>query len=87
MKEKKTRNLILAVALLIAATGANAQSPRTPDGHPDFSGTYDIATLTPIVRPANVGGRASLTDAEANILAKCRYRLVGWRVIRSHLLF
>ena len=64
------RNLILTVALLIAATGANAQSPRTPDGHADFSGTYDIATLTPLVRPANVGGRASLTDAEANILAK-----------------
>ncbi len=37
--------------------------PRTPDGHPDLQGTYDIATLTPLERPA--GTPLVLTDAEA----------------------
>ena len=26
--------------------------PRTPDGHPDLQGTYDLATLTPLQRAA-----------------------------------
>ena len=37
---------------------------------PDLSGVYDIATLTPLSRPDYVGGRASLTDAEAQALAR-----------------
>src|SRR5689334_16463292 len=39
-------------------------NPRTADGHPDFTGTYDLATLTPVERPANVGGRATYTEQE-----------------------
>jgi hypothetical protein len=33
-------------------TGAAATSdlPRTPDGHPDLQGTYDLATMTPLER-------------------------------------
>ena len=34
------------------------------------SGVYDIATLTPLVRPASLGGRLSLTDAEATAMAR-----------------
>src|SRR5437867_12141 len=26
--------------------------PRMSDGHPDLQGTYDLATLTPVERPA-----------------------------------
>jgi hypothetical protein len=37
--------------------------PRLPDGHPDLQGTYDLATLTPLERPAN--SRAVLESAEA----------------------
>ena len=37
--------------------------PRMPDGHPDLQGTYDLATLTPLVRPA--GTPLVLTDEEA----------------------
>lgn len=37
--------------------------PRTPDGHPDLQGVYDLATLTPVERPANLP--AVLSDAEA----------------------
>jgi len=38
-------------------------APRLPDGHPDLQGTYDLATLTPIERPA--GAKAVLTAEEA----------------------
>ena len=62
------RNMI--ITLLIAALSSVAQSARTADGHPDFTGTYDIATLTPLVRPTNMADRPALTDAEAQALAK-----------------
>jgi hypothetical protein len=36
-------------------TNAKAATlPRTPDGHPDLQGTYDVATMTPVERPAGV---------------------------------
>ena len=38
-------------------------APRTPDGHPDLQGTYDLATLTPLERPA--GMKAVLSEDEA----------------------
>jgi len=64
--------LSVSGALLISAAGLAlaADARRTPDGHPDLSGTYDIATLTPLVRPANVSGRKDLTDEEAKAIAK-----------------
>jgi hypothetical protein len=37
--------------------------PRTADGHPDLTGVYDLATLTPVERPNGVP--AVLTDEEA----------------------
>jgi hypothetical protein len=39
--------------------------PRTPDGHPDFQGLYDVATVTPLERPADARGRLVITDEEA----------------------
>ena len=63
---------IAVVALSIATiTAAQAPKPapraysvpRTPDGRPDLQGMYDLATLTPLERPA--GLNAALTDAEA----------------------
>ena len=60
----------LAAAALAASALPAAEISRASDGHPDLSGTYDIATLTPLVRPTNLGDRMSLTDAEAQALAK-----------------
>jgi hypothetical protein len=38
----------------LAGQGAKPYSPpRIPDGHPDLQGTYDLATLTPLERPAS----------------------------------
>jgi hypothetical protein len=35
-----------------AAKPAAAALPRTADGHPDLQGIYDVATMTPVERPA-----------------------------------
>ena len=42
--------------------------PRMADGRPDLQGTYDLATLTPLERPANA--KAVLTAEEAAKLEK-----------------
>jgi hypothetical protein len=48
------------------ATASKAgEIPRTPDGHPDLSGTYDTATLTPLERPERFGEKLFLTAEEA----------------------
>jgi hypothetical protein len=44
---------------------SNYRAPRTPWGDPDLQGTWNVATLTPIERPDNVGGRMELTADEA----------------------
>jgi hypothetical protein len=65
---------ILAAAGLaaLAIVPANGQrqtgswtAPKTPWGHPDLQGTWNAATLTPLERPDNVGGRLTLSPAEA----------------------
>ncbi len=53
----------------LSGQGAGPYSPpRMADGHPDLQGTYDLATLTPVERPA--GAKAVLTDEEAAKLEK-----------------
>lgn len=62
---------------LIAISLLSADLPRTASGHPDLSGMYDIATLTPLTRPAGLGDRLSLTEAEAKALAKATADLMA----------
>src|SRR5579872_6788455 len=60
-------------ALLLWAVPVAAQSSkpaakthgahRTPDGHPDLQGTYDLATITPLERAA--GSSLVMTKEEA----------------------
>ena len=66
---------LLALAALLVSTVAPAAAqtakpeskaynpPRTPDGHPDLQGTYDLATITPMQRA--VGTPLVLTKEEA----------------------
>src|SRR6202163_2305204 len=54
----------LAVAVA-SVSGQTKTMPRTSDGHPDLQGIWTNATLTPLERPANLEGKATLTDAEA----------------------
>ncbi len=42
--------------------------PRTPWGDPDLQGVWDYKTITPLERPQNMAGRATLTDEEVNTL-------------------
>ena len=48
---------------------------RTPDGHPDLQGTYDLATLTPLARPA--GTPLVLAKEEAAQRERSEERRVG----------
>jgi hypothetical protein len=58
-----------ALATAVWPLGA-AEIPRTPSGRPDLSGTYDIATLTPLQRPAEYGEKLTLSDEEATEIAR-----------------
>jgi hypothetical protein len=63
--------LLAAGALLLASAGLAGASeiPRRPDGRPDLSGTYDVATLTPLSRPARFADQPTFTDQEAEEFA------------------
>ncbi|HYK18143.1 MAG TPA: hypothetical protein VEV37_08980 [Bryobacteraceae bacterium] len=61
-----------AIALLAvpaAAQTAKSKSSAVPriDGHPDLSGIWTNATVTPMERPAQFAGKPTLTDAEAEV--------------------
>jgi hypothetical protein len=57
------------LGILLAAIPAAAQkpwiAPRTPDGQPDLQGIWNNATLTPLERPAQYAGKATLSETEA----------------------
>src|SRR5258707_9432289 len=38
------------VTNIVTNAAARSDLPRTPDGHPDLQGTYDLATMTPLER-------------------------------------
>lgn len=55
----------LLAMVVLSASMASAEIPRTASGHPDLSGNYDIAMLTPLQRPASFGDNLFLTPEEA----------------------
>lgn len=58
----------VAIATLPGQTNDHSKAiPRASDGHPDLQGVWTNATLTPLERPADLAGKATLTDAEAKI--------------------
>jgi hypothetical protein len=52
---------IISASLRLAAQPA----PRTPDGKPNLEGIWNNSTLTPLERPAELAGKAQLTQEEA----------------------
>ena len=61
---------LIAVGMLLATTlvgqaPARRSLPRTPWGDPDLQGLWTNATITPFERPANLSGKAVLTEQEA----------------------
>jgi hypothetical protein len=91
-------SITLAVALGAACTPAlggpkpgraeqattTTSIPRTPDGKPDLQGFWDAATLTPLERPREAQGRASLTPEQAAAIerAAAQRRELGARQSR-----
>ena len=74
MRDRITMCLgVLAVVCLAPAPVAAAQNgdiQRTPSGHPDLSGTYDVSTLTPMQRRSQFGDKQVLTEEEAAEIAQ-----------------
>jgi hypothetical protein len=64
-----TALLISGLALALPAA-VMADIQRTASGHPDLSGTYDAATLTPMQRPTEYGDNLYLTPEEAEEIAE-----------------
>jgi hypothetical protein len=70
--------LAITLSAVLAAQSADSKStasspakgarkfatPRTAWGDPDLQGVWDYRTITPLERPQNMAGRATLTDEE-----------------------
>jgi len=50
-------------------------APRAADGHADISGVWEHNAATPLERPDELAGRATLTDAEVKDLAQTASKL------------
>ena len=53
-----------AVLAAQSRTAATWSVPRTPDGRPDLQGVWANNNMTPLERPPQFAGRATMTDAE-----------------------
>jgi hypothetical protein len=51
--------------------------PRTPDGRPDLQGYWANNNATPLERPKELAGRATLTDQEVAAMKKKAHELFG----------
>ena len=65
--------VVVSLAAVLTSCRVEDQAPtvggdaslRTPFGHPDLQGVWALQTLTPLQRPAEFAGRATLTEEEA----------------------
>jgi hypothetical protein len=58
----------IVIIVITISVGTEQSLRRTPDGHPDLQGKYDLATLTPLERP--LGAKAVMSEEEAANLEK-----------------
>jgi hypothetical protein len=62
--------VLLGVPVSGQTGSKNWTAPRTADGHPDLQGTWTNATITPLERPKQFEGKATVSDAEAKVYEK-----------------
>ena len=68
---------LLVLAAAASAAAQTAEQPRTPWGAPDLGGSWQYRSTTPLQRPAELAGRATLTpDEEAAYLVE-RHAAIG----------
>ncbi|MCY3972300.1 MAG: hypothetical protein OXG74_20395 [Acidobacteria bacterium] len=67
-----TAVLVGCVVAASAVVAAEDGIKRTADGKPDFTGVYDISSITPFARPKQFGDKLTLTVEEAQANAKSR---------------
>ena len=73
MREPELKALLAAAVLVgvaVPTLAGDEDIPRTASGRPDFSGHYDVATLTPLVRPQAFGDELFLTREEADRIVR-----------------
>ena len=69
---------VLALTALVGIMyGQSWTPPRTPDGHPDLQGFWANNIATPLERPKELAGRATLTDQEVAAMRKKGHELFG----------
>lgn len=83
---------VLASGLTMSVVTPNAQEKkapakwvleRTPDGKPDLQGVWANNTVTPLQRPKQWEGKATLTDAEVAELQRIAQQIVRQRRRRA----
>jgi hypothetical protein len=70
MRHVGTAGVVATIAALLPiGLGAQSKSTsKTPWGHPDLQGLWNVATMTPLERPDDAKGRLILTEAEVRKL-------------------
>lgn len=79
MKMRHSMRLAVIASLTLGAPTlgeAADRDPRTASGRPDFSGNYDVSTLTPLQRPAEFGDNLELTPAAAEAIIEAERQRV-----------
>ena len=72
MNAARAVSLAALVAGATVSGFAQSKAPQNSDPHPDFQGTYEFVTLTPLQRPKEFEGKPFLTVAEAAEYVKRR---------------
>ena len=67
---------LLSAALNLGAASVGAEIPRMDDGKPDFSGTYELTTLTPMTRDQKLGEKKTFTTEEVEELRRLSHSRV-----------
>ena len=70
MDLRLTVRTTVALMLALFMTNGHADIKRTAAGHPDLTGTYNVATLTPLQRPKRYGDKLTITPGEAQAIAE-----------------